>query len=98
MQDPGDKKSPLVVEKDAEGKPRHRGSGKDMNYFDDQTKERFIPHVIEPSAGADRATLAFLCEAYTEDEVPDETGKAAKRVSMKLHPRLAPSRRPSFRW
>ena len=72
----GDKKSPLVVEKDAEGKPRHRGSGKDMNYFDDQTKERFIPHVIEPSAGADRATLAFLCQAYTEDEVPDESGKA----------------------
>ena len=74
--DPSDKKSPLVVEKDAEGKPRHRGSGKDLNYFDDQTKERFIPHVIEPSAGADRATLAFLCQAYTEDEVPDENGKA----------------------
>ena len=72
---PSDKKSPLVVEKDADGKPRHRGSGKDMTYFDDQTKERFIPHVIEPSAGADRATLAFLCEAYTEDEVPDENGK-----------------------
>ena len=81
-EDPSDKKSPLVVEKDAEGKPRHRGSGKDMNYFDDQTKERFIPHVIEPSAGADRATLAFLCQAYTEDEVPDESGKAAKRVSL----------------
>ncbi len=79
-QDPADKKSPLVVETDAEGKPRHRGSGKDMSYFDDQTKERFIPHVIEPSAGADRATLAFLCQAYTEDEVPDESGKATKRV------------------
>ena len=39
------------------------------------TKERFIPHVIEPSAGADRATLAFLCEAYSEDEAPDENGK-----------------------
>jgi len=95
-EDPSDKKSPLVVEKDAEGKPRHRGSGKDMNYFDDQTKQRFIPHVIEPSAGADRATLAFLCEAYTEDEVPDETGKAAKRVSLKLHPRLAPVKAAVF--
>jgi glycyl-tRNA synthetase len=93
---PDDKKSPLVVEKDAEGKLRHRGSGKDMNYFDDQTKERFIPHVIEPSAGADRATLAFLCEAYTEDEVPDESGKAAKRVSLKLHPRLAPIKAAVF--
>ena len=88
--------SELVVEKDAEGKPRHRGSGKDMNYFDDQTKERFIPHVIEPSAGADRATLAFLCQAYTEDEVPDESGKAAKRVSLKLHPRLAPIKAAVF--
>ena len=66
--------------RDAEGKPRHRGSGKDLSYFDDQTKERFIPHVIEPSAGADRATLAFLCEAYTEDEAPDENGKPTKRV------------------
>jgi glycyl-tRNA synthetase len=95
-EDPSDKKSPLVVERDGEGKPRHRGSGKDMLYFDDQTKERFIPHVIEPSAGADRATLAFLCEAYTEDEVPDESGKAAKRVSLKLHPRLAPIKAALF--
>ena len=94
--DPSDKKSPLVVEKDAEGKPRHRGSGKDMSYFDDQTKDRFIPHVIEPSAGADRATLAFLCQAYTEDEVPDESGKAAKRISLKLHPRLAPIKAAVF--
>ena len=94
--DPNDKKSPLVVEKDAEGKPRHRGSGKDLSYFDDQTKERFVPHVIEPSAGADRATLAFLCQAYTEDEVPDENGKPAKRISMKLHPRLAPIKAAVF--
>jgi glycyl-tRNA synthetase len=86
----------LVVEQDAEGKLKHRGSGKDMSYFDDQTKERFIPHVIEPSAGADRATLAFLCQAYTEDEVPDESGKATKRVSLKLHPRLAPIKAAVF--
>ena len=65
----------LVVETDADGKPRHRGSGKDLTYRDDFTNERFMPHVIEPSAGADRATLAFLCEAYTEDEAPDENGK-----------------------
>jgi glycyl-tRNA synthetase len=80
----------LVVETDEHGQPRHRGSGKDLSYFDDLTKERFVPHVIEPSAGADRATLAFLCEAYQEDEVPDEKGKATKRVFMKFHPRLAP--------
>jgi glycyl-tRNA synthetase len=95
-QDQSDKKSPLVVEMDAEGKPRRRGSGKDLSYFNDQTKERFVPHVIEPSAGADRATLAFLCQAYTEDEAPDENGKLAKRVVMKLHPRLAPIKAAVF--
>ena len=86
----------LVVELDADGKPRHRGSGKDLSYFDDLTKERFIPHVIEPSAGADRATLAFLCEAYNEDEAPDENGKPPKRVFLKLHPRLAPIKAAVF--
>ncbi len=86
----------LVVETNGEGKPRHRGSGKDLSYFDDLTKERFVPHVIEPSAGADRATLAFLCEAYQEDEVPDEKGKPTKRVFLKFHPRLAPIKAAVF--
>jgi glycyl-tRNA synthetase len=85
-----------VVETDADGKPRHRGSGKDLSYFDDLTKERFIPHVIEPSAGADRATLAFLCEAYREDEAPDENGAPTKRVFLKFHPRLAPIKAAVF--
>ncbi|HQU41507.1 MAG: glycine--tRNA ligase [Planctomycetia bacterium 21-64-5] len=86
----------LVVELDAEGKPRHRGSGKDLSYFDDQTRERYLPHVIEPSAGADRATLAFLCEAYQEDEVPDEHGKPRSRTFLRLHPRLAPIKAAVF--
>ena len=51
---------------------------------------RFLPTVIEPSAGADRATLAFLCEAYTEDEAPDDKGNMQKRVVMRFHPKLAP--------
>ncbi len=51
---------------------------------------RFLPTVIEPSAGADRATLAFLCEAYTEDQAPDEKGVMQTRVVMKFHPKLAP--------
>jgi len=46
--------------------------------------------VIEPSAGADRAALAFLCEAYAEDTVPDEKGNPSQRVVLRLHPRLAP--------
>jgi glycyl-tRNA synthetase len=86
----------LIVQLDAEGKPRHRGSGKDLSYFDDLTKERFVPHAIEPSAGADRATLAFLCEAYQEDEAPDENGAPTKRVYMKFHPRLAPIKAAVF--
>ena len=80
----------LVVESNEHGQPKYRGSGKDLSYFDDQSRERFVPHVIEPAAGADRATLAFICEAYTEDEQPDEHGKMQKRVLMKLDPRLAP--------
>jgi glycyl-tRNA synthetase len=86
----------LVVEKGEDGKPKHRGSGKDLTYFDDQTKQRYTPHVIEPSAGVDRATLAFLCEAYTEDEVPNDKGKATSRVYMKFHPRLAPIKAAVF--
>jgi len=65
-------------------------SGRDLTYFDDDTKERFVPYVIEPSGGVDRAALAFLCEAYTEDQAPDENGVMQQRVVMKLHPRLAP--------
>jgi glycyl-tRNA synthetase len=75
----------LVVETGPDGKPRHRGSGKDLSYFDEVTREKYVPHVIEPSAGADRAALAFLCEAYAEEEV-----KGEKRVVMRFHPRLAP--------
>lgn len=51
---------------------------------------RYTPHVIEPSAGADRFTLAVLCEAYTEDKAPDEKGVMQERIVMKFHPRLAP--------
>src|SRR5262245_9114979 len=80
----------LVVETGPDGKPRHKGSGKDLRYFDDEKKEKYWPHVIEPSAGADRATLAFLCEAYQVDMAPDEHGKPTERVFLKLHPRLAP--------
>jgi glycyl-tRNA synthetase len=60
-------------------------SGEKLEYFDPQTKERYVPHVIEPAAGADRATLAFLVDAYDEEEVGGE-----QRTVLKLHPRLAP--------
>jgi len=86
----------LVLEKLPNGQPKHRGSGKDLSYYDDLTKERFTPHVIEPSAGADRATLAFLCEAYQVDTAPDEKGQPQERVSLKFHPRLAPIKAAVF--
>lgn len=86
----------LVVELDEHGQPKHRGSGKDLSYFNDETRERFVPHVIEPSAGADRGTLAFICEAYHEDEQPDEKGKMQTRNVMKFHPRLAPIKAAIF--
>ncbi len=73
-------------------KSHQNASGRDMTYFDDETKERFIPYVIEPSGGVDRATLAFLCEAYCEDEAPDENGVMQTRTVMKFHPRLAPTK------
>ncbi len=59
-------------------------------------KYRFLPHVIEPSAGADRFTLAVLCEAFTEDSVPDANGKLETRTLMKFHPRLAPIKAAIF--
>lgn len=87
----------LVLQKDSNGQPKYRGSGKDLTYFDDQRKERFIPHVIEPSSGADRATLAFLCDAYTVDKAPTaEKGADAERVYLKFHPRLAPIKAAIF--
>jgi glycyl-tRNA synthetase len=66
-------------------------SGRDLSYFDEDSKQRFVPHVIEPSAGADRGTLAFLCEAYTEDEVGGEA-----RTVLKFHPRIAPVKAAVF--
>ena len=86
----------LVVELDEHGKSKYPGSGRDLTYFDDQTREKYVPHVIEPAAGADRATLAFLCEAYDEDQQPDEKGKLKVRTVMRLHPRLAPVKSAVF--
>ena len=60
-------------------------SGQKLEYVDTATKERYVPHVIEPAAGADRAMLAFLVDAYDEDEIEGET-----RTVLRLHPVLAP--------
>lgn len=62
----------------------HSGRNDKAKYFDTERNERYFPHVIEPSAGADRGTLALLCEAYTKDE------SRPSGVYMKFHPRMAP--------
>jgi len=86
----------LELEKDERGKAKYKGSGRDLTYRDEVTNDRFVPHVIEPSAGADRGTLAFLCEAYHEDQQPDEKGEMQTRVVMKFHPRIAPIKAAVF--
>lgn len=87
---------PLELQLNENGKPKWKGSGKDLTYRDELTGERYTPHVIEPSAGADRAALAFLCEAYTEDEAPDDKGKLQSRVVMRFNPRVAPIKAAVF--
>jgi glycyl-tRNA synthetase len=67
-----------------------KASGKSLEYFDEETKQKFIPHVVEPSAGVDRTVLALICEAYSEDEAPDEKGKMETRVVLRFHPQIAP--------
>jgi len=67
-----------------------KASGKSLEYFDEETKQRFVPHVVEPSAGVDRTVLALICEAYSEDQAPDEKGKMETRVVLRFHPRIAP--------
>ena len=65
-------------------------SNADLTYFDQQTNERYVPYVIEPSFGLTRSMMAFLVDAYTEDEAPNSKGGVDKRTVLRLDPRLAP--------
>ncbi|MGO1283950.1 MAG: glycine--tRNA ligase [Brachybacterium sp.] len=65
-------------------------SGTKMQYFDQAANERYTPHVVEPSFGLTRSMMAFLVDAYTEDEAPNSKGGVDKRTVLKLDPRLAP--------
>ncbi len=70
-------------------------SGRDLRYFDSERNEHYLPCVVEPAAGADRTTLAFLCDAYREEivrkgEEGEDGGKESRRVVLALHPHLAP--------
>ncbi|MBI2300349.1 MAG: glycine--tRNA ligase [Armatimonadetes bacterium] len=65
-------------------------SGKTLDYFDTKSERRVVPHVVEPSAGVDRNVLAFLTEAYVEEELLDQKGQKSSRTVLRLHPALAP--------
>ena len=80
-------------------KAHSESSGEDLTYFDEETGQHITPHVVEPSAGVDRAVMTFLVDAYTEEEAPTSKtphvssgagGKTERRVLLKLHPTLAP--------
>jgi glycyl-tRNA synthetase len=61
-----------------------------MEVFDQEANTKYIPHVIEPSAGVDRLILALICEAFEEEEVPNEKGQPETRTVLRFHPRVAP--------
>ncbi|MFN2388508.1 MAG: glycine--tRNA ligase [Actinomycetota bacterium] len=67
-------------------------SGQDLSYFDPDTQERYVPYVIEPAVGVERPTLAFLIDAYHEEEARSAQGKMEKRTVLKLDKRLAPTK------
>jgi glycyl-tRNA synthetase len=71
-------------------------SNKSMEFFDESRKEKYIPHVVEPSLGVDRTLLAVLTAAYCEDEVPNDKGTPEKRTILKFHPRIAPYKAAVF--
>jgi glycyl-tRNA synthetase len=67
-----------------------KGAGKSFVYFDEETKEKYLPHVVEPSAGCDRTVLALICEAFDEESLTDDKGKEDIRTVMRFVPRMAP--------
>src|SRR6202042_3280128 len=67
-----------------------KASGQDMSYLDATSGARYVPYVIEPAAGVDRCLLAFLLDAYTQDEAPDAKGNMEKRSVLRLDARIAP--------
>ncbi|MDQ3876948.1 MAG: glycine--tRNA ligase [Actinomycetota bacterium] len=71
-------------------KAHSEASGQELSYFDAETEERYVPYVIEPAVGVERSVMAFLIDAYTEEEARTASGGSEKRTLLKLDPRLAP--------
>jgi glycyl-tRNA synthetase len=73
-----------------------KGANKPLEYFDEETKQKFLPHVVEPSAGCDRALLALICEAFDEETLTDDKGNADVRTVMRFKPAMAPVKAAIF--
>jgi glycyl-tRNA synthetase len=80
----------IAARSDYDLQQHQKHSGVPQVYFDEATKQKVVPHVIEPAVGVDRILLAALCAGYTEDEAPDEKGRMEKRIVLRLSPRIAP--------
>jgi len=80
----------IAARSDYDLQQHQKFSGVPQVYFDEATKTKVVPHVIEPALGVDRTLLAVLCAAYAEDEAPDEKGKMEKRTVLRFSPRIAP--------
>jgi len=86
----------IACRSDYDLKQHQQHSGKSMEFFDEASKSKYVPHVIEPSLGVDRTLLAVLTAAYCEDEVPNDKGQAEQRTLLKFSPRIAPYKAAVF--
>lgn len=86
----------IACRSDYDLKQHQQHSGKSMEFFDEASKSKYVPHVIEPSLGVDRTLLAVLTAAYTEDEKPNDKGQLEKRTLLKFSPRVAPYKAAIF--
>lgn len=86
----------VACRSDYDLKQHQEHSGKSMEIFDESTKSKYLPHVIEPSLGVDRTLLAVLSAAYSEDEITSDKGKVEKRTILKFSPKIAPVKAAIF--
>jgi len=80
----------IAARSDYDLKQHQQHSGVPQVYFDEATKQKVVPHVIEPAVGVDRILLAILCAGYAEEDVTDDKGNVEKRTVLRLSPRIAP--------
>jgi len=80
----------IAARSDYDLQQHQKFSGVPQVYFDEASKQKVVPHVIEPAVGVDRILLAVLCAGYAEEDVKDDKGNVEKRTVLRLSPRIAP--------